>query len=39
MFDPASFVSHRIGLEQVNDGIARMRSGEVLHCMIHFSPS
>jgi S-(hydroxymethyl)glutathione dehydrogenase/alcohol dehydrogenase len=36
VFDPGSFVSHRIGLEQVNDGIARMRSGEVIHCMIHF---
>ncbi len=36
IFDPRSFVSHRIGLEQVNDGIAKMRSGEVIHCMIHF---
>jgi S-(hydroxymethyl)glutathione dehydrogenase/alcohol dehydrogenase len=36
LFDAAPFVSHRVGLEQVNDGIARMRSGEVIHCMIHF---
>lgn len=36
-FDPAGFVSHRIPLEQINDGIARMRSGEVIHCMVHFS--
>lgn len=35
-FDPRGMVSHRIPLEQVNDGIARMRSGEVIHCMIHF---
>jgi len=35
-FDPKGFVSHRIPLEQINDGIARMRSGEVVHCMIHF---
>lgn len=35
-FDPRDFVSHRIPLEQVNDGIALMRSGEVIHCMIHF---
>lgn len=36
-FDPAGFVSHRIPLEEVNDGIAKMRSGEVIHCMIHFT--
>jgi len=35
-FDPAGFVSHRIPLEQINDGIARMRSGEVVHCMVRF---
>lgn len=35
-FDPRGMVSHRIPLDQVNDGIARMRSGEVVHCMIHF---
>lgn len=35
-FDPKAMVSHRIRLEDVNDGIARMRSGEVIHCMIHF---
>jgi S-(hydroxymethyl)glutathione dehydrogenase/alcohol dehydrogenase len=36
VFDPRSFVSHRLGLEQVNEGVAKMRSGEVVHCMIHF---
>lgn len=36
VFDPLPFVSHRIGLAQVNDGIAKMRSGEVIHVMIHF---
>ena len=35
-FDPKAMVSHRIRIEDVNDGIARMRSGEVIHCMIHF---
>ncbi len=35
-FDTTGFVSHRIPLEQVNEGIAKMRSGEVVHCMIHF---
>ena len=35
-FDPSGFVSHRIPLEQINDGIARMRSGEVIHCMVSF---
>lgn len=35
-FNPKGFVSHRIPLEQINDGIAKMRSGEVVHCMIHF---
>lgn len=36
VFDPRSFVSHRVGLEMVNEGIDKMRSGEVVHCMIHF---
>ncbi|MDQ6631825.1 MAG: zinc-binding dehydrogenase [Verrucomicrobiota bacterium] len=35
-FDPRGMVSHRIKLDQVNEGIAKMRSGEVVHCMIHF---
>src|SRR5882724_10207209 len=30
VFDPRPFVTHRISLEQVNDGIAKMRSGEVI---------
>jgi len=36
VFDPRGFVSHRVTLPEVNDAIARMRSGEVIHCMIHF---
>ncbi len=35
-FDPRGMVSHRVRLEEVNDAIARMRAGEVVHCMIHF---
>ena len=35
-FDPKGFVSHRISLAEVNEGIAKMRSGEVIHCIIHF---
>ena len=35
-FDPAAFVSHRVGLSDINDAIAKMRSGEVIHAMIHF---
>lgn len=36
-FDPKGFVSHRFQLEEVNQAIAGMRSGEVIHAMIHFS--
>jgi len=36
VFDPRGFVSHRVTLPEVNDAIAQMRSGEVIHCMIHF---
>ena len=35
-FDVRGFVTHRIPLGEVNDGIAKMRSGEVIHCIIHF---
>jgi len=35
-FDPAGFVTDRLMLADVNDAIARMRSGEVIHAMIHF---
>jgi S-(hydroxymethyl)glutathione dehydrogenase/alcohol dehydrogenase len=35
-FDASGFISHRISLAEVNEGIARMRSGEVIHCIIHF---
>jgi len=30
------FISHRVRLEQINDTIARMRSGEVIHAIIEF---
>ena len=36
-FDPRGMISHRVRLEDINDTIARMRSGEVIHAMIHFS--
>lgn len=36
VFDPKGFTSHRIPLAKVNEGIAGMKSGEVIHCMIHF---
>lgn len=35
-FDPRSFVTHRCDLNQVNEAIATMRSGESIHTMIHF---
>lgn len=35
-FDPKGFVSHRFELPEVNEAISRMRSGEVVHAMIHF---
>jgi S-(hydroxymethyl)glutathione dehydrogenase/alcohol dehydrogenase len=34
-FDTGGFVSHRLRLQDINDGIARMRSGEVIHAMVH----
>ena len=33
-FDPKGFISHRFSLAQVNEGVAKMRSGEVIHCVI-----
>jgi len=35
-FDPRGMVSHRLGLDAINDAIGRMRSGEIIHAMIHF---
>ncbi len=35
-FNPAGFVTDRFPLADVNDAIARLRSGEVIHAMIHF---
>jgi len=35
-FDPHGFISHRLKLDGINDAIAAMRSGEVIHAIIHF---
>jgi len=35
-FDPRQFISHRVRLPQINEAIARMRSGEVIHAVIDF---
>jgi S-(hydroxymethyl)glutathione dehydrogenase / alcohol dehydrogenase len=35
-FDPSGFVSHRLSLPEINTGISKMRSGEVVHAMVHF---
>jgi S-(hydroxymethyl)glutathione dehydrogenase/alcohol dehydrogenase len=34
--DLSGFVTHRCGLEKINDGIAAMRAGESIHTMVHF---
>ncbi len=36
VFDPRGFVSHRVTLGEVNEAIAKMRAGEVIHALIHF---
>ena len=36
-FDPKPMISHRGTLADVNDLIARMRAGEVVHAVMHFS--
>ena len=35
-FQVKNFVSHRLPLEEVNGAVEKMRSGEVVHAMIHF---
>jgi S-(hydroxymethyl)glutathione dehydrogenase/alcohol dehydrogenase len=35
-FDPSGFVSHRAKLSEINETMDKMRSGEVIHAMIHF---
>ena len=35
-FDPLGFISHRTKLEEINETIAKMRAGEVIHALIHF---
>lgn len=36
LFTLEHFVSHRLPLSSINEGMEKMRSGEVLHAMIHF---
>ncbi len=36
-FHLKNFVSHRLPLEEINGAVEKMRSGEVVHAMIHFS--
>jgi S-(hydroxymethyl)glutathione dehydrogenase/alcohol dehydrogenase len=36
LFQVKNFVSHRLPLEQINGAVEKMRSGEVVHAMIHF---
>jgi S-(hydroxymethyl)glutathione dehydrogenase / alcohol dehydrogenase len=36
-FDPTDFVSHRMPLDQINEGIQHMRDGKVVHAMVHFN--
>jgi S-(hydroxymethyl)glutathione dehydrogenase/alcohol dehydrogenase len=36
LFQVKNFVSHRLPLEEVNDAVEKMRSGAVVHAMIHF---
>lgn len=38
-FDPRPMISHRLPLRDINDGIARMRSGEVIHALVDFRAS
>jgi S-(hydroxymethyl)glutathione dehydrogenase/alcohol dehydrogenase len=35
-FDPRGFISHRTRLDEINETIGKMRSGEVIHALIHF---
>ena len=35
-FDPKPFVSHRMPFEDINQGIQKLRDGEVVHAMVHF---
>ncbi|MGE3312962.1 MAG: zinc-binding dehydrogenase, partial [Limisphaerales bacterium] len=37
-FDPHPMISHRLPLQDINDGIGRMRSGEVIHALVDFRP-
>ena len=36
-FDPSRFVFSQNALEEINEGIQKMRDGEVIHAMVNFS--
>jgi S-(hydroxymethyl)glutathione dehydrogenase/alcohol dehydrogenase len=36
IFNPKGFISHRVRLPEINETIGKMRSGEVIHAIIHF---
>lgn len=36
IFNPKGFISHRVRLSEINETIGKMRSGEVIHAIIHF---
>ncbi len=36
LFHLKNFVSHRVSLENINEGILRMRNGESIHTMVNF---
>ncbi len=36
VFDPSGFISHRGGLDEINELIGKMRSGDVIHAVIQF---
>ena len=36
IFNPKGFISHRVRLPEINETIGKMRSGEVIHAVIHF---
>jgi Zn-dependent alcohol dehydrogenase len=38
-FETSGFISHRTRLEQINDAISKMRSGEAIHTLIKFGAS
>jgi S-(hydroxymethyl)glutathione dehydrogenase/alcohol dehydrogenase len=35
-FDPRDMISHRVPLSDINQAIAQMRAGDVIHAIVHF---